>query len=889
MNWRTKKSLKSVVCVGVIGLAVLAGTREARATIVEVTDVKIIRGELVGGWFQAIEEVDELIVGDVFVITTEVTNLGSETEYVLNLYGWDLSPENRVEVIGTSGLCATYHDIQPGESTGLIPFCLEQAFKAQETGGVTMNIYVKDWVGNNLCQYTFEFIVIPESASIYYVDADANGANDGSSWTDAYNYLQDALADANSGDEIWVAEGIYTPDSNSADPNGSGDAMATFQLKNGVAIKGGYAGFGEPDPNEHDIDAYETILSGDLAGDDGPALITDLAECLTGSQVRPKSGCEAFDLDGDNDVDENDLLTFLASNNYDENSYNVVTSSETDETVVLDGFIITGGNANGPWEQGYEAGAGMFNKSGSPTVTNCVFIGNRAQFMGGGMYNYSDSSPTLTNCTFSGNIAIYGGGMANKKNSNPTLINCMFSHNNSPDGNGGGMSNKNSSPTLISCFFSGNTACDGGAILSHTSDYTTTPCDLILIKCTFRGNSAWVAGGGMHSYHAGATLTNCIFSGNSVEIRGGGMYNASSSPTLTNCTFTGNTAGESGGAIYNWVSSPTLTNSTFSGNSADGGGAIWNQRDSNPTLTNCILWGNTATQGDNIYLALYHWAGQTFTAGINVSYSDVQGGEAGVHVETGCRLNWGGGNIDTDPFFADANNGDYHLKSQAGRWDANEGRWTIDEVTSPCIDGGDMASPIGYEPFPNGGRVNMGAYGGTADASKSYFGEPICETIVAGDINGDCKVNFLDFRLMALHWLEDNNPPPVTTTYEFIPEQSTVVQTGGFGGTYESYTIEGQFQLTVDFDADVASFDHVDATYGDGWSLGDLFNMTELDGSVVSDTAIDFEGQTKGFFPFDIHLGLAFVDDLVHLTGGFVENVPDGFGYDLDAVAVPEP
>jgi len=128
----------------------------------------------------------------------------------------------------------------------------------------------------------------------------------------------------------------------------------------------------------------------------------------------------------------------------------------------------------------------------------------------------------------------------------------------------------------------------------------------------------------------------------------------------------------------------------------------------------------------------------------------------------------------------------------------------------------------------------------------------------------------------------------VTTTYEFIPEQSTVVQTGGFGGTYESYTIEGQFQLTVDFDADVASFDHVDATYGDGWSLGDLFNMTELDGSVVSDTAIDFEGQTTDF-PFDIHLGLAFVDDLVHLTGGFVENVPDGFGYDLDAVAVPEP
>jgi len=52
----------------------------------------------------------------------------------------------------------------------------------------------------------------------------------------------------------------------------------------------------------------------------------------------------------------------------------------------------------------------------------------------------------------------------------------------------------------------------------------------------------------------------------------------------------------------------------------------------------------------------------------------------------------------------------------------------------------------------------MGAYGGTTEASKSYFGKPPCEIIVAGDVNGDCMVNFLDFRLMALHWCEDNSP-----------------------------------------------------------------------------------------------------------------------------------
>jgi hypothetical protein len=101
--------------------------------------------------------------------------------------------------------------------------------------------------------------------------------------------------------------------------------------------------------------------------------------------------------------------------------------------------------------------------------------------------------------------------------------------------------------------------------------------------------------------------------------------------------------------------------------------------------------------------------------------------------------------------------GDYHLKSQAGRWDSNSQTWVKDNVTSPCIDAGDPAAPIGDEPFPNGGIINIGAYGGTAEASKSYFGEAVCETIIAGDINGDCKVDFADFRIMALHWLQDSS------------------------------------------------------------------------------------------------------------------------------------
>jgi len=119
---------------------------------------------------------------------------------------------------------------------------------------------------------------------------------------------------------------------------------------------------------------------------------------------------------------------------------------------------------------------------------------------------------------------------------------------------------------------------------------------------------------------------------------------------------------------------------------------------------------------------------------------------------------FGPGNIEADPLFAGPNNGDYHLKSQAGRWDPDIQSWVKDDVTSPCIDAGDPMSPIGHEPFPNGGIINMGAYGGTGQASKSFFGEPVCETIVAGDINGDCIVDFKDFALIVSHWLTDNNP-----------------------------------------------------------------------------------------------------------------------------------
>ena len=196
---------------------------------------------------------------------------------------------------------------------------------------------------------------------------------------------------------------------------------------------------------------------------------------------------------------------------------------------VLDGFTITGGNANGPWPD--SAGGGMFNDGGtSPTVTNCTFRGNTADNSGGGMFNFGgNSSPTVTNCTFSENAAMFGGGMRDF-----------------------------ALTTITNCTFSGNTALDGG---------------------------------GMYNGSSFVTLTNCLFSENSAEGRGGGMY-ILNSPTLTDSTFSGNTSGGFGGGIYVVDGSPTLTGCKFSENTASQGGGLDIHPTSSATVTNSMFCDN---------------------------------------------------------------------------------------------------------------------------------------------------------------------------------------------------------------------------------------------------------------------------------------------------------
>lgn len=281
--------------------------------------------------------------------------------------------------------------------------------------------------------------VSAQAGTIYYVNsATGDDSNLGTSWGAAFATLQQALATATSGAEIWVAAGTYTPTTCPGTCNDS-ERQQTFQLESGVAIYGGFAGtpgsegnFNARTPNPA---TNRTVLSGEI-GDPGNS----------------------------------------------DNSYHVVTGDGTNPTTILDGFTITGGNAdpNVP-AQGSDprlAGGGMTNTSGSPTLRNIIFENNSARLVGGGLYNVGAGSDIrLTNVIFRNNQTTFpafslGAGMYNNGNGNPpgapVLLNVLFTGNRTPTSSGthqgGALFTRDSTVTITNTTIVTNTAREGSGI-----------------------------------------------------------------------------------------------------------------------------------------------------------------------------------------------------------------------------------------------------------------------------------------------------------------------------------------------------------------------------------------------------------------------------------------
>jgi|GEM_PF-6589849 len=464
--------------------------------------------------------------------------------------------------------------------------------------------------------------------SIIYVDASASGgADDGSSWSDAYLKLQDALAAAGSGDDIYIAAGTYYPDEGSGQTDN--DASSTFLMKDGVDLYGGY-------PAGGGTRSVAVCSGGDAAYNGKPC--ADTVDCGPGGTC---SG-HRTKLSGDIDQDDATNCTSCAGDCVDEwclnddNAYHVMTYNDADATVVIDGLIVQSGVADGtgPETALDNQGAALLIRasdkycyggtndgttctdnndctgggtchieyclSGGPTVKDCLFRHNYADNHAAVNDHASDSS--YDNCSFRGNVAAKGGGLL-VDNGSPSITDCLFEDNqtNAAPNDGGALwlqgrddpigefdfwgCPDDPAPTITDSTFVGNIADGarptGGALWAkHTVPF--------LSSCTFDSNEVKGTGSGYYDFAGGATWIESIPSGQTA--------------TITSSLFVGNKVGTvggifaSGGAIVHFGGPGELNivNTSFVQNDgrANGGAlAVW--LDATTTCTNCLFTGNT--------------------------------------------------------------------------------------------------------------------------------------------------------------------------------------------------------------------------------------------------------------------------------------------------------
>ncbi|MBK1883794.1 hypothetical protein JIN85_15355 [Luteolibacter pohnpeiensis] len=327
------------------------------------------------------------------------------------------------------------------------------------------------------------------SAGILRVEATSEAsAPDGSQWSLAFPYLQDALAAAVSGDEIWIAEGTYYPDEGTGITDN--DREVSFNLIEGVSLYGGFAGT-ELVRTARDADAHPTILSGDLL------------------QNPDDTGHRA------------------------DNSYHVVFADSTiTEATHLDGLTITLGYADGDSSNNQHRGGGMYCDSASPTLTHCIFIDNQASNNSGALH-LTGSNSVITSCRFESNVSnlLNGGAITISSSSQPEWIDCDFIANRVVGNSrtGGAIRNNSAYPIRFTrCRFLANVCGNtGGAVYNIDTS-------AIFSDCLFSGNYADVRGGAIANVNSTITLINCTLAANRAGIEAGGITSEDGQLSLLN-------------------------------------------------------------------------------------------------------------------------------------------------------------------------------------------------------------------------------------------------------------------------------------------------------------------------------------------------------------------
>lgn len=388
-----------------------------------------------------------------------------------------------------------------------------------------------------------------------------------------------------------------------------------------------------------------------------------------------------------------------------------VISGKTEYGVVFDfgegaGSVLTGFTI---------AGKGIYCTGTSPTISKNVI----RNCLNRGIYGQNNAAPTILSNTITSNKneGIYGcDGLITGNTISDNSIGIAFCKG-----------------PILDNIVSGNrnvTAGSGGGLYF---------CDGEIARNVIRGNFATYRGGGLHTCIG--NIHNNVIAGNKVGLSGGGLYNCTK--TVCNNTIVGNISGGDGGGLS--ACSGAVCNNIVAFNQATSAAAIYGSCNSSYNA----FWTNT---------------GGNFGGGAAAGIGDII-------VDPLFAVNgyWdGNGTTDTsDDFWV---HGDYHLKSQAGRWDAGARSWIADEATSYCIDAGNPGSDWTGELWPHGKRINMGAYGGTPEASMSLIGLGNI-----ADLNHDDLVDCGDIEILAGEWLlredllpGDLNRNGVVDLYDFV-------------------------------------------------------------------------------------------------------------------------
>jgi predicted outer membrane repeat protein len=379
---------------------------------------------------------------------------------------------------------------------------------------------------------------------------------------------------------------------------------------------------------------------------------------------------------------------------------------------------------------------------------------------GGGVYCAADSAVTFTGCTITDNISSepddppnnridpylgHGGGVCAEDTATLKFTDCTFNGNDADAG--GGLHFANANAVISDCNFTFNSASQGGGLFMQHGLATILRSDFIdnmAFSDVSEPNAG--SGGGLHLLATEANIIDCNISGNQADASGGGLFfNGENDSLFKNCLLTNNSAGRDGGGISsNNFSSILISNCTIADNITTGiggyGGGLYCSYDSYTNIINSIIWDNSGQYGPQ--LAIIGVGGHP--SGIDISYSDVQGGQSYVFIGSGCTLNWGAGNIHADPCFATGPLGNYYLSQIAAG----------QPLDSNCVDTGSSSSEnLGMNRYTT--RTDEQPDRKTVDMGYHYPFTPQAQPCRFCELVRDGIINFEDFAVFALNWLNE--------------------------------------------------------------------------------------------------------------------------------------